>query len=41
MELWNIFSTIVTIGVIAFGAYFIGYEIGQEDAHKHGTKAKA
>ncbi|GAO99293.1 hypothetical protein [Fructobacillus ficulneus] len=41
MELWNIFSTVVTVGVIAFGAHLIGYDIGQQDAHEHNTKAKA
>lgn len=40
MELWNIITTLVTVGVIAFGAYYTGYTVRDMEA-KQSHKNKA
>lgn len=39
MELWNIVTTLVTVGVIAFGAYYTGYTVRDMEAKRSHKKA--
>ncbi|CAK1245239.1 unnamed protein product [Fructobacillus fructosus] len=38
MELWNIITTFVTVGVIVFGAYYTGYTVRDMEAKQSRKK---
>ncbi|CAK1248757.1 unnamed protein product [Fructobacillus fructosus] len=41
MEIWNIITTLVTVGVIAFGSYYTGYTVRDMEAKQsHKKKLK-